>query len=121
MPTSVRFYRELLGFEIVSNSPVLGPDHFHWAWLRLGDAELMLNTAYEFDHQRPPVPDPARTSAHNDTALFLGCPDVDAAYDELHAKGLPVQPPIVARYGMKQLYLRDPDGYSICFQWPAKQ
>jgi catechol 2,3-dioxygenase-like lactoylglutathione lyase family enzyme len=25
MPTSVRFYRDQLGFEIVSHSPVLGP------------------------------------------------------------------------------------------------
>jgi hypothetical protein len=22
--------------------------------------------------------------------------------------------------GMKQLYVSDPDGYSLCFQWPAK-
>ena len=40
---------DVLGFEIVSTSPILGEDRFHWAWLRLGDAELMLNTAYEFD------------------------------------------------------------------------
>jgi hypothetical protein len=32
-----------------------------------------------------------------------------------------VQPPKVAWYGMKQLYLRDPDGYLICFQWPERQ
>jgi len=22
-------------------------------------------------------------------------------------------------FGMKQLYVNDPDGYSLCFQWPA--
>jgi glyoxylase I family protein len=102
MPTSVRFYRDVLGFEIVSHSPVLGEDRFHWCWLRLGGAEVMLNTAYEFDEERPVPPDPARVAAHGDTGLFIGCPDVDAA---------------VAPYGMKQMSLQDPDGYGLCFQW----
>ena len=119
MPTSVRFYRDLLGFEVVSTSPVLGEDRFHWALLRLGDAELMLNTAYEFDGERPVEPDPARTAAHGDTGLFFGCPDVDRAYEELRGKGVTVQEPSVAPYGMKQMYLRDPDGYALCFQWSA--
>jgi glyoxylase I family protein len=60
MPTSIRFYRDLLGFQIVSTSPALGEDRFHWVWLRLGGADLMLNTAYESDDERPPVPDHAR-------------------------------------------------------------
>ena len=121
MPTSVRFYRDVLGFEIVSTSPLLGEDRFHWAWLRLGDVELMLNTAYEFDNDRPVEPDHARMAAHGDTGLFFGCPDVDAAYEELRGKGVTVKQPVVIGYGMKQLYLRDPDGYELCFQWPTKR
>ena len=27
--------------------------------------------------------------------------------------------PIDTSYGMKQLYLKDPDGYELCFQWRA--
>ena len=38
MPTAVRFYRDLLGFEIVSNSPPRSPDDFDWCWLRRNDA-----------------------------------------------------------------------------------
>lgn len=119
MPTSIRFYRDVLGFEVIDTSSQLGEDSFHWVLLRLGDAELMLNTAYEFDHERPPAPDRARSAAHDDTALFFGCPDVDAAYEHLRAKGVAVKPPTTAPYGMKQLPLHDPDGYAICFQWPA--
>jgi len=80
IPTSVRFYRDVLGFEVVSTSPALGEDKFHWVWLRLGKAELMLNDIYESDDDRPPVPDRARTAAHEDVCLYLGCPDVDGAY-----------------------------------------
>ncbi len=80
--------------------------------------ELMLNTAYEED-ARPPAPDAARTAAHDDTAIYFGCPDVDAAYAYLRARGVAAKEPRIAHYGMKQLYVSDPDGYSLCFQWPA--
>ena len=35
--------------------------------------------------------------------------------------GVRVEPPRVAPYGMRQLYFSDPDGYGICFQWPADE
>jgi glyoxylase I family protein len=120
MPTSIRFYRDTLGFQVVNTSPPRGgEDRFHWAMLRQGEAELMLNTAYESDEERPVPPDRPRAAAHEDTCLYLSCPDLDAAHQKLTAKGLALKPPTIAPYGMKQLYLRDPDGYALCFQWRA--
>ncbi len=116
MPTSIQFYCDVLGFAIVSTSAP-GP-RFGWALLRRSGAELMLNTAYD-DEVRPATPDPARVAAHDDTAIYFGCPDVDGAYQHLRAKGFNVSEPRVAPYGMRQLYVRDPDGYNLCFQWPA--
>jgi len=89
-----------------------------WVLLMLNGTELMLNTAYEKEH-RPAAPDPARIAAHQDTVIYLGCPDVDGAWGHLCEKGIRAQEPKVASYGMKQLYLTDPDGYLLCFQWPA--
>jgi glyoxylase I family protein len=83
-----------------------------------GNAELMLNTAYD-DAERPEKPDPTRTLGHQDTGLFIACPNVDGAYEYLRAKDIDVSKPKVAWYGMKQMYLKDPDGYGICFQWKA--
>ncbi|MFO0950498.1 MAG: VOC family protein [Isosphaeraceae bacterium] len=116
MPTSLRFYRDVLGFEVVQRSQPA--DDCGWAWLRAGDAEIMLNTAYEAEH-RPPEPDPARLAAHADTVLYFGCPDVDAAFAYLRASGVPAAEPSTAPYGMRQLNFSDPDGYAICYQWPA--
>lgn len=113
MNTSLQFYCELLGFEIVQKAEGNG-----WAWLRCGNAELMLNTAYD-DGERPPNPDSARMMGHQDTGLFIGCPDIDGAYEQLRARGVEVSEPKVAWYGMKQMYLKDPDGFGICFQWKA--
>jgi catechol 2,3-dioxygenase-like lactoylglutathione lyase family enzyme len=123
MPASLAFYRDLLGFEIVSAAPpaaqVAGDAH-DWVWLQRGEVNLMLNTAYDPDAERPPVPDAARMAAHDDTALYLGAPDVDAVYAHLLAHGVTLDPPRVASYGMKQLNLKDPDGFVICFQWPVE-
>ena len=77
MPTSVRFYREMLGFEVVTTSPNLGGDYkFHWCLLRLCGSEVMLNTAYEFDHEPPVPPDPARAAAHRDTCASISAPQM---------------------------------------------
>jgi glyoxylase I family protein len=116
MPRSVAFYRDRLGFEIVATSQP--GNHFDWAFLRLDNAELMLNTAYEAD-ERPSDPDPARMAAHVDTVLYFGCRDVDAAHTFLRAQGLEVEAPVITHYGMKQVHLMDPDGYILCFQWQA--
>jgi catechol 2,3-dioxygenase-like lactoylglutathione lyase family enzyme len=117
MPTSIRFYREILGF-IVKESSEPGDD-CDWVLLEKDGAELMLNTAYERD-QRPPAPDPTRIASHGDICFYFGRPDVDAAYRDLLAKGVAANPPADAPYGMRQLYFSDPDGYGVCYQWPIK-
>lgn len=120
MLTSIRFYRDILGFSVVNTSPALSanPDDVDWAMLRLNDTTLMLNTAYEAEH-RPSVPERTRLVSHDDTCLYFGCPDVDSTYLYLQSQGLKLKAPKVAHYGMKQLYLKDPDGFGICFQWTA--
>ena len=118
MPTSLKFYCETLGFEVAATDAKPAP-HFDWVMLRLNGSELMLNTAYEAN-ERPPSPDPARIAVHRDVVLYFGCPDVDGAYAHLRQMGLDIKKPKTAWYGMKQLYVADPDGYLLCFQWRAE-
>ena len=117
MPRALEFYCGVLGFEIVESAGP--PGDMGWAWLRLGNTNLMLNTQYELP-DRPAAPDPARAKAHQDTALYFGCADVDAVYRELKSRNVALDEPKIAPYGMKQLYLHDPDGLIICFQCAAK-
>jgi glyoxylase I family protein len=117
MEKSVAFYRDLLGFAVVNE---WRPDgHFYWAMLKLGGAVVMLNAKYE-DDQRPPTPDARANAVHADITLYFDCADVDGAYAFLRDKGVDAKPPAVAHYGMKQLYLKDPDGFELCFQQPVK-
>jgi catechol 2,3-dioxygenase-like lactoylglutathione lyase family enzyme len=119
LPRSIAFYRDILGFTVVSLSGKEIADSY-WAMLKLNDSTLMLNTAYE-DDKRPAAPDPARVQAHDDTALFVGCDSADEVYGHLRAKGWPAEPPFDQHYGMRQVYTKDPDGFTVCFQHPVKR
>ena len=113
MPTSIAFYRDVLGFTVASDVPSDGRCDF--AMLELHGTELMLNTAYEAE-DRPAGPVASRYAAHGDTGLYFDCADVDEAFAHLRALGVEVSPAVVREYGMKQIYLKDPDGYEICLQ-----
>jgi catechol 2,3-dioxygenase-like lactoylglutathione lyase family enzyme len=82
MPTSLRFYRDVLGFSVIQRSGE--GDDVGWALLTLRGAELMLNTAYERG-ERPPTPVPARVQTHDDTALFFGCENLESLHAHLRA------------------------------------
>jgi len=116
MPTALSFYRDILGFAVVHAAP--SGDDCDWCLLRRGSVELMLNTQYERP-DRPAAADPARTVGHGDVTFFFGCRDPDAAYAYLLSKGVLAEPPVDQAYGMRQVYFRDPDGYSLCLQWPS--
>ena len=116
MPRALAFYEDILGFEIVSDSG--NGNDSSWAWLRLEGVDLMLNDQYE-PGQVPPTPPVERHKWHSDTCLYFGCKDPDSAYKYLRSEGIELEPPIVTAYGMRQLYVRDPDGYNLCFQCEA--
>lgn len=120
VPTSLRFYRDVLGYTVMQHSEPFDrtPDNFGWCMLRHGNAWLMLNNMYE-DNIRPAVPDAERARYHGDSALYLNCPDVDVAYAELIAKGIAADAPRDTYYGMRQVSMLDPDGYPVILQRPV--
>jgi catechol 2,3-dioxygenase-like lactoylglutathione lyase family enzyme len=118
MPTSLAFYRDALGFRVVASAGP--PGDTGWALLESGGAEVMLNTQYELP-ARPPARDPARTAAHADTIVYFGAPDPDAVFAHLRERGVDVRPPVTTGYGFRATIVTDPDGYGLCFHWPATE
>ena len=121
MSASLAFYCDVLGFSVVQDSGVRDTPEgrfAHWNWLRNGDAELMLNTAYD-EGERPAAPDPARRAAHGDVCLYFGTANIDALYAAIAARSPGAPLPVTTPYGMRQLTLTDPDGYLVCLQAPA--
>ena len=116
MRRSLTFYRDVIGFDVVSDSG--GGDDASWVWLMHGEINLMLNDQYEPGHV-PDAPPPERQKWHHDTCFYFAA-DPDAVYEYLRSKDIDLKPPKDAPYGMRQLYLNDPDGYNLCFQQPVK-
>lgn len=103
---SLAFYQERLGFGMTQNWSPGGK----LAWCRLvrGGAALMLQQAEEEDGQA--------AGRGRGVGFFFLCDDANAMHAELTQRGLAVDPPQAAFYGMNQLFVRDPDGYELCFQ-----
>ena len=120
MPTSVVFYRDILGFEVTMQSEPERGDDSNWLLMKMQDIELMLNTAYERAN-RPAEPDPARMKWHHDTTLYFGCPDISALYVLFLSRGATLNSPVITQYNFRAIYLTDPDGYQLCFHWPVEE
>ena len=121
VPVSVTFYRDLLGFQVVSTSEPFDdqPDNYGWAMLQRDSVTLMINNMHE-NNVRPGQPDAARTQAHRDAVLYISCPELDDLVNHLQGCGYKVSGPATTYYGMRQATVLDPDGYSLCFQRPAE-
>jgi uncharacterized glyoxalase superfamily protein PhnB len=107
----VAFYVNKLGFAIERKWEPEGT--LAWCKLRRDRSAIMLQQACEEDG-------PADARGRG-IVFYFNCDDVDALYAEVVARGLSVGPAEVAFYGEKQLSLRDPGGYSLCFQSPAER
>src|SRR4029079_9680911 len=101
MQRSIHFYRDLLGFKVTRKSKEKSRDQddVDWAMLQLSNATIMLNTAYD-PEEVPAEPDAPRWSGHQDTCLYFACPNVEGTYQQLVSKGLQLDPPKTAWYGM---------------------
>lgn len=104
---SVHFYVDELGFQTRETWEPNGK--LAWCWLKRDELAVMLQ-------QDCPEEDGPAEGRGRGVILYCNCDDADAIYADLTKRGLQLHPPQVAFYGMKQIYLRDPDGYELCFE-----
>jgi catechol 2,3-dioxygenase-like lactoylglutathione lyase family enzyme len=98
---SLDFYRERLGFELVSATPESEPP---LATLRAGRLRVML--------AQVPV---TMVRRGRGVHLFLTVEDVDAFYVRLRERGSDVSPPSDEGWGGRFVTLEDPDRYRLFF------
>jgi catechol 2,3-dioxygenase-like lactoylglutathione lyase family enzyme len=122
MARSLAFYRDVLGLRVTvlvgADRSVLadgdGSDAV-FATLEGADGQLMLQTAASLADDLPVFAADQRPQASG-TIYFRGV-DPDGVAGKV-APEQAVKGPLVQWYGMRELYLRDPDGYIICLGIP---
>ncbi len=107
---SAGFYQHQLGFHLVNTWEHAGK--LAWCRLERAHSAIMLQ-------QAGPEDGPAESRGHG-VGFFFHCDDADALHAELTDRGLLIDHPQIAFYGMKQVFLLDPDGYELCFQSPVE-
>jgi catechol 2,3-dioxygenase-like lactoylglutathione lyase family enzyme len=96
----VKFYNEKLGV------PILEKDQDSYDGAELGFLENA-PVIVVWDEKR------WGKSSERPVNFVFRCDDLDRTYEELKAKGLPIQPPTTADWGGKELLFEDPDGNKV--------
>ena len=115
MDRSTSFYRDVLGFSIVTTVPDAPP--FVFAWMQRDDVSVFLNSHESVEEHA----DLAARKIGGTATLFIviEAADVAAGVDALFASIAPrakvMMPPKNQFYGMREFGIEDPDGYVIFF------
>ena len=110
MPTMVKFYRDVLGFEIKEDenttNVLLKKDGTLFMLYRRTDFEKMTDTKFNYAEN---------INGHYEVTLSAGnYAEVDKTYDEVVAKGgKSVLPPTTEPWGQRTCYVADPEGNLI--------
>jgi lactoylglutathione lyase len=115
VPASVRFYRDLLGFEEMYRFP--DTDEPGYVALRLGDGKIGLSSAsFPGIHGKPQRPVTGRPFE-----LCLEVDDVDRCVEVLRSGGVPVlAEPADQVWGERVAYVDDPDGNPVHIRGPVR-
>jgi len=111
VPRSIAFYRDHLGFQLMHEWEDQG--RIRWASLETADVRLMLNEPHNClsDERR-------ERGSYEETVFYFTVEDVDSLHKQLKEAGLSVSNVSNEHYGMREFYLRDPDGYELGFGMP---
>lgn len=128
---TAHFYCDVLGFKFIAgirrfedeDSPsnivtkLDGEQSMDWANVKInpqdpGSAELMFQSRRSLSED---VPSLAGVTIGASQTLYFQMSDLNEHYARLAPVVDVVQPPVNKFYGMREWYLRDPDGYILCF------
>ena len=113
---STAFYRDALGFSVVTTVPDEAP--FVFVWLRRDGVSVFLNALSGVKEDLPEIGD-RKIGGTNTMFMTLEADTVDqgvdAMYRAVEGKARVVMPLKDQFYGMREFGIADPDGYIIFF------
>lgn len=115
MDETLAFYRDLLGFEVVTSVPEAPP--YNWAMIRRDDVVLMLQTRASLGDDLPELKERPYGGA---LTFFVRMDGVRALHERIHGRVRVVQELTETFYGMREFSVVDPDGFVITFAEPVE-
>ena len=111
METSLRFYVDGLGFQMMRKWTPDGDGKVRWCWLQHGNAAIMLQ---EFRKEGPDswVPDGELGVG---VSISFQCKDALALYKDFKSRKIDAKRPFVGN-AMWVTSVQDPDGYNLEFE-----
>lgn len=106
---SIRFYRDLLGFEVADRMDDVGLTG--WASLTRGRSRIMLTSASYLKAPKKNLDG----SLDSDVIHYFHCEDVVGIREHLENAGISVSDFYVRFYGKKEIEFPDPDGRLLIF------
>jgi len=111
---SLAFYRDVLGFSLVTSVPDAAP--FVFVWMQRDGVSVFLNAVASVKDEQPALA--ARTIGGTATLYIIveaetATLGVDALFEQVKEKARVVMPLKTQFYGMREFGIEDPDGYVI--------
>lgn len=113
---SLAFYRDVLGFSLVTTVPGAAP--FAFAWLRRDGVSVFLNSVEAVREDNPEL---ASRPIGGTATLYIGLDadsatsGVDAMFAAIGSRARVVMEPKDQFYGSREFGIEDPDGYVVFF------
>jgi glyoxylase I family protein len=111
---SIEFYRDHLGFRVTQEWEDDG--RIRRASLETSGVRLMLNEPHDVDNR-----DRRCRHTYGDAVFYFTIDDVDSLHTRLNSTGILVGDLANEHYGMREFYVRDPDGYELGFGTPVSE
>lgn len=114
---STAFYRDVLGFKVVTTVPDAAP--FAFVWLQRDDVSVFLNAQSSLMEED--VPALAGRPIGGTNTLFMSVEaesvenGIDGLFRSLEGRAKVAMPLKTQFYGMREFGIEDPDGYVIFF------
>ena len=111
---SLAFYRDVLGFSVVTSVPGAAP--FVFVWMQRDEVNVFLNTVGSV---KDTLPDLAARKVGGTNTLFMmidaasPAEGIDALFELVRSKARVIMPTKDQFYGMREFGIEDPDGYVI--------
>ena len=114
--SSVDFYRDVLGFELVMSVPESGK--LDWAMMKAGGAEVMFQSRESVAEEYPPFAD---MPIGGSLMLYIDVVDVGELYEKVKGKAKLVVDLHDTFYGAREFAIEDTDGYVLIFAQQVQQ